>query len=264
MNKKDHLFTARWALTKAIDTNDFGSILDFAVDEIAQAKADSITQDIDEPERPNTTPKDIEDREKYIIPEIVTVPGVRFKERGPYKTKTGQAMGLVVHYTVSGRTKNSAKAVLNSLAKRNLGCMVMDEDGVIYVPEKFDLKNDVAYHAGTSSWKGKSGISFYCMGMEICCWGKLDKTTKKYVDARDIRTSKGEDNIKSGEYQKYVTPAQEEALLNFILWQLDTNPEFKIEWVVGHDEVAPSRKSDPGASLSKSMPKYREMLKNLK
>ena len=211
----------------------------------------------EEPERPATTINEIEDRDKYDIPKIVIVPGIKFKKGGGYKTDTGFAKGLVVHYTVSGRTEKSARAVLNSLAKRNLGCMVMDGDGVIYIPPNFDLDEEVAYHAGDSSWKGKTGISRYCMGMEICNWGKLDSTTEKYADV--IRTYEGEDNIKKGMYEAFtMTPGQEDSLRNFILWQMDKNPEFDLDWLVGHDEIAPTRKSDPGGSLSMSMPKYRE------
>ena len=261
MSKKDHLYSARWAITKAINENDFGSILDYAADSIIQAKADSITGEVEE-DRPNTTDKDIEDREKYTIPEIVVVPGVKFKKRGRYKTATGFAKGLVVHYTVSGKTKKSAKSVLNYLAKKGLGCMVMDEDGIIYIPQSFDLDEEWASHAGDSAWKGKNWLSKYLMGMEICCWGKLNSTTEKRADV--IRSHSGKDNIKKGLYEAYtMSPGQEDSLKNFILWQLDINPEFLLDWVVGHDEIAPKRKSDPGASLSRSMPEFREYIKSL-
>ena len=253
MTIKDHLYTARWAITKAINDNDYGAVLDLAAGSIIQAKALSITE---EPERPDEPPAIID----YAIPEVVKVAGVKAPSRGNYRTDSGKAQGLVVHYTVSGRTKKSAKAVLSGLVRRGLCCMVMDEDGVIYVPENFDLVRDVGYHAGASSWKGKTSVSFYCMGMEICNWGRLNSETKQY--AKDFRVSEGKDNVKKGEYEKY-TAAQEESLINFIMWQLDTNPEFQIDWIVGHDEVAPTRKTDPGASLSMTMPQLRSHIKGL-
>ncbi len=89
--------------------------------------------------------------------------------------------------------------------------------------------------------------------MEICSWGKDSKVGP-------FRESKGEANIKKGKYQAF-TSKQEAALKNFIFWLKDVNPEFDVEWVVGHDEIAPTRKSDPGASLSMTMPKFRELLK---
>lgn len=210
--------------------------------------------DEEEPDRPNKSVT-------YEKPDIVTVKGVRFKTQGLYRTSSGKAKGLVVHYTVSGSSESSARGVLKYLASKGLGCLVMDRDGTIYKAENVTLGRDVAWHAGTSSWKGVSGISRHCMGMEICNWGKLDSTTRKRVFSK-IRRVKSSQNIKGGDYESYTT-AQEAALTNFILWQMDVNPEFNLDWVVGHDEIAPTRKSDPGGSLSMSMPKYRTYLKKL-
>ncbi|MCP3684525.1 MAG: hypothetical protein GY861_17810 [bacterium] len=262
MNKiKDLLYSARWGITKGIDESDY-SKLDYAADKLIEAKALIIEEEFDEPDRPDTTEQQINDLDKYEIPTIVKLPGIKYKKRGRYKTPSGFAKGLVVHYTVSGRTKRSARSIVNSLAKRGLGCMVMDEEGTIYIPDNFDIDEDVAYHAGPSQWKGKSGVSALCMGMEICNWGKLNSKTKPRADK--IRKSKDNDNIKAGEYEEYtMLKGQEEALINFILWQADTNPEFDIEWIVGHDECAvpKGRKSDPGASLSMTMPELRELIR---
>lgn len=257
MNQKiqNSLYSARWGLNKAIEENDLTK-LDYAADMIAQAKADYLTSDLEEPERPEEIPSKV----AYEIPNIVEVPGIAYKKRGNFKTKTGKARGAVVHYTVSHGTPSSAKAVMQSLARRGLGCPVMDNEGTIYVPSGFDLTRDVAYHAGRSEWKGKTGISFYCIGLEICCWGRLTEKTKKY--ATEVRNSVSFQNIKAGDYECF-TPAQEKSLVNFLLWQLDVNPEFSIDWIVGHDEIAPNRKTDPGASLSLSMPEFRAHLEKL-
>ncbi len=52
-------------------------------------------------------------------------------------------------------------------------------------------------------------------------------------------------------------------MVNFCLWQLKVNPEFKVDWIMGHDEVAIplGRKSDPGGCLSVTMPEFREIIK---
>lgn len=201
-----------------------------------------------EPDRPE---------QKYPMPEIVKVKGVKFKTHGRFRTRTGKAKGVLVHYTVSGRSANSAIGVLKYLASRGLGCPVMDEDGIIYVPENFDLLTDVAWHAGKSSWKGHSGMSQYLIGMEICCWGRLTPESKKRVTK--LRRSPGRHNIAAGEYEPY-TEAQEKALIGFILWLSKASPDFDLDFVCGHDEVSPGRKTDPGASLSKSMPELREYI----
>ena len=50
-------------------------------------------------------------------------------------------------------------------------------------------------------------------------------------------------------------------LMNMIRYMKAVCPDFDVEWVVGHDEIAPSRKSDPGASLSMTMPELRKIFK---
>jgi len=210
-----------------------------------------------EPDRPNTAPPEInEDPGAITQPVIQVVKGLKYKTHGKFKTKSGKAKGLVVHYTVSGRSQASAKNVVTYLAKEGLGCPVMDENGIIYVPEGFNYLTDVAYHAGASSWKGVTGISAYCIGMEICNWG----TAGKEKGAKDLRVVSAKENIKAGTYQMF-TEAQEKALINLCLWLKKNNPEFDFDWVVGHDEIAPTRKSDPGGSLSMTMPALRKLLK---
>ena len=223
---------------------------------VAKTNATEPTIVVSEPDRPTVAPviAPVADNPLYKEPKIVVVPAVKFNTHGKYLTKSGRNKGLVVHYTVSGRTADNAKGVLKYLASQGYGCPVMDEDGVIYVAGNgYDFEKHVTYHAGKSVWKGVSGISFYNIGMEICNWGIGAKVGP-------TRTIISHENQKAGTYQAY-TAAQEAALENFIIWQCKTNPEFSLDWVVGHDEIAPQRKSDPGGSLSMSMPDFRKKLK---
>lgn len=206
---------------------------------------------------------DNSDKVKYTLPEFVRVKGVKTPNRGEYKTPSGKFKGLVVHYTVSGRTASSAKAVLNYLVnhKDRLICMVMDEDGKIYIPEDFDILRSRGAHAGSSRWAGDSGLNSYYAGMEICCWGLNSKTGP-------FRTAvKGDGYVIPGKYQTY-TEAQEKALINFCLWALDSNNEFSADRICGHDEAREQAglkgdKQDPGASLSMTMPTLRKRIKDL-
>jgi N-acetyl-anhydromuramyl-L-alanine amidase AmpD len=242
----DKLYTAKWHLQEAINTQNYGSLLDKAHDLIYQAKADSITE---EPERPDVEIPGY----SYKMPKIVVVPGIKFKTRGNFRTPTGEPEGVLVHYTVSGGTKQSAIAVLRSLAKRGLGCPVMAHDGTIYIPEGYDLMKDVVYHAGKSAWNGKTGMSAYLVGLEVCCWGRLNDKTRKYANV--IR--KGDD----GDYEAY-TPEQEEGIRNFIMMVADMSGSFDPNMVLGHHEVSPGRKTDPKASLQAGMANLRKEIIN--
>lgn len=192
-------------------------------------------------------------------PIFKTVHGVKFKDRGNYKTDSGMFSGLVVHYTVSG---NAPRGVVNWLAGQGYGCMVMDYDGVIYVPEDFDVLRSWGYHAGVSKWNGRSSVSDVFAGMEICCWG----INSKYGQFRTVTREQG--YVVAGTYQQY-TEAQEKSLINFCLWAKKHNPEFSFDKICGHDETREQAghlgaKQDPGGSLSMTMPKLRELLKNSK
>lgn len=255
-NKKilDPLWTARWYLKKGI-ASDALPYVSRAID-ILEGNPETPAEEPDRPDNP--MPPEFESG--VTEPEIVIVRGVKFKERGPYRTPSGKFSGLVVHYTVSGRKPSSARGVIGWLAQQGYGCMVMDEDGKIYIPEGFDIFTDWNHHAGVSKWGSLSSVSSYFAGMEICCWGKGSKEGP-------FRESKGEANIIPGKYQAY-TEAQEKSLVNFIKWAKAKNPEFKIENVVGHDELRTAAgrhgdKQDPGASLSMTMPEFRRMLKGI-
>ncbi|WP_131539929.1 N-acetylmuramoyl-L-alanine amidase [Pedobacter nototheniae] len=192
-------------------------------------------------------------------PVFVTVKGIKFKDRGNYATPSEKFKGLTVHYTVSGRTAANAEGVINYLKNEGFGCMVMDENGIIYIPEQFDIFKNWNYHSGVSKWKGITNVSDYFAGMEICCWG-LGSAVGPY---REVKVAEG--YIVAGKYQKY-TEAQEKSLINFILWAKSKNDEFDLDYVAGHDELRKEAgkvndKQDPGGSLSMPMAALRDLVK---
>lgn len=251
----NELWTARWHLRKGLE----GEALDYLSRGISILEGAAVVEKpVEERDRPNEVMPD--DFMKGITePEFVVVKGVKFA-KNRYQTKSGKFEGLVVHYTVSGRTAASARAVVHWLASKNWGCMVMDEDGKIYIPEGFDIFEHWDDHAGKSKWRDRTSLSAYYAGMEICCWGRNPPASAK----GPFRESKGEENIIAGRYE-CVTPKQWESLINFILWALSKNPEFKIEKICGHDEARTAfglhgDKQDPGASIPVTMPGMRKLV----
>lgn len=202
-------------------------------------------------------------------PQIKTV-STTVKTHGKYKTKSGMPRGLVVHYT-AGRSHDGEKDAvntLNGLAYRGLGCLVMSSFGVIYRAQNQAI-DDVGYHAGESSYNGVSGLSRYCLGIEICCAGVVEQVGNKYASwfnelyyPSEVRAVENKDNYKKGFYHQF-TREQESGLIALCRWQKSINPEFDYDWVIGHDECAPNRKLDPGGSLSMTMPEFRQMLKTM-
>lgn len=177
----------------------------------------------------------------------------------------GHPRGAVIHFTAG------AYGLSELDLARQLGYtyFLIDEHGGIHQGFPLDRWGS---HAGKSEWKplGPGNVSKHLVGIEVDCAGKLSFDMhgnfytwwKKLVPYEDVRVVVGNDNQVSGCYQAFKI-AQEEALTKLILW-LKSNQEeaFDFDLVLGHDEVSPGRKNDPGGSLSMTMPAYRRFLKD--
>ena len=202
---------------------------------------------------------------ELLYPKAVIVDDVAdMRTKGFYANKF--PVGACVHFT-AGWNDHKPKDSLSSGLTKGYCYLTILADGTIV--QNFDLAR-WGYHAGPSTWPGLgSGLSDKLVGIEICCGGRLSKKDGEYktwfnktVDADHRRSVKAEDNIlNDGVYEMY-TPEQEKALTEFLLWMNQAGKGvFKLDNVLGHDEIAPNRKNDPGGSLSMTMPKYREFLK---
>ena len=168
----------------------------------------------------------------------------------------GYPHGAVVHFT-AGRDKTEQDAI----DSYNWGCdqgytfFVIGPSGKLY--QGFPLNRGGA-HAGSSSWPGLgSGVSSKLVGIEVACAGGLDSRGKSWFGV-----TYPQDEIRDG-FKKY-TPEQEETLIKLLVWLKKNCPEvFDVQYILGHDEVSPGRKNDPGSSLSMTMPELREKIKLL-
>lgn len=205
---------------------------------------------------------------RTIIPEFQKL---QMRTIGSYKH--GHPQGAVVHFT-AGRTKGTGKFtsedirrffIQNSCNDKKFTYFIIDVWGNVF--QQFPL-NKWGYHGGVSSWGPfKGDVSSAMVGIEIMCAGKVTKKGSEYeawfgekYSESEIRFVKTTEQIEEGYYHKY-TKAQEEALEKLLTW-LEYNGDgiFQFKYVVGHDEVAPKRKNDPGGSLSISMKELREKL----
>lgn len=143
--------------------------------------------------------------------------------------------------------------------------LVMDVFGKIYQSRPI---NKGGYHAGKSYWKGIGyNVSRKLIGIEIENPGSLKKKGDKYLTwfGQEIPERLVRLDEKGRPYCMY-TADQESALETFCIWLYNNSPKknkekiLKIKNIVGHDEVAPNRKDDPGASLSMTMENFRKML----
>ena len=201
---------------------------------------------------------------------------LRMKTRGEYAN--GYPEGLVVHWTSGWHLKRglwgnafpqptlktdtldkSARDYALRTAKLGVknghNYLVMDAFGQLY--QSRDLTK-WGYHAGKSFWTGTGySVSNHFAGVEILSPGELrfarDGKFRTWFDyvvpkghVREIETASGL------RYFHKFSIEQENQLVRLCLFLARNSPEdvFKIKNIVGHDEVSPGRKSDPGGSLS--------------
>jgi N-acetylmuramoyl-L-alanine amidase/N-acetyl-anhydromuramyl-L-alanine amidase AmpD len=207
--------------------------------------------------------------------------GGKMLVRGRYAA--GFPRGAVVHFTAGG--PNAENTVAGGI--RNKYCFfTIGPDGEVY--QNFEL-DSWGYHAGESfHQKLGSRVSQFLVGIELCNAGQLRQIDenrfrpwfndpeyyRKHREpvpagvpnpARDLRREEvryaaREANREAGWYHSY-TPEQEKALEQLLLWLKQQQPDiFQFEFVLGHDEVSPGRKNDPGGSLSMTMPAFRTRL----
>lgn len=218
--------------------------------------------------------------------------GIKMRSRGEYDE--GYPEGLIVHWTSGWALKRGSwpspfPSVTPSSRRRNLDAMareyalrtaegavkngylflVMDVFGNIYQSRPLTKHG---YHAGKSYYPGAGyNVSNKLGGIEILNPGKLKYKDGRFetwfgleIPSQYVREQEFDHhNIERGSYCVY-TQEQEIALSKLVLWLWDNSPimesgrrVFQPTHILGHDEVSPGRKSDPGASLSTSMKEFR-------
>tara|TARA_B100001287_G_scaffold270133_1_gene268486 strand:+ start:412 stop:1143 length:732 start_codon:yes stop_codon:yes gene_type:complete len=135
------------------------------------------------------------------------------------KRKFKQIKFIIFHYTGMKNEKDAIKRLIDSKSKVSSHYFIKNNGSIItLVPELY-----ISWHAGISSWQNYKSINKYSIGIEISNPGhgiKYKKFSKKQI--RSI--------LKLSKYliKKY---------------------KIKIKFILGHSDVAPFRKKDPGENF---------------
>jgi len=157
---------------------------------------------------------------------------------------------LVMHFTASGvGARGDADFLSNPNAKASAH-VVVGETGDYYQIVPFNKK---AWHAGVSSWKGKNNCNDYSIGIEVDNWGIVTKKpdgtfqswTKAPVDASRVVHLKNKRGVDA--YWQTYTDIQLAKVGEITKAILAAYPSIKE--IVGHEDVAPGRKTDPGPAF---------------
>ena len=155
---------------------------------------------------------------------------------------------LVIHYTAGPSVKAAVNTLTNPQAKVS-SHLVIGRDGSITQLVPFNI---IAWHAGASSWDGRVGLNKYSIGFELDNNGRLIRKGSQWTGI--FGTLVPNDQVMEafhkngrGPYGWQVYPeAQILAALEAgqALFQV-----YKLLDVVGHDDIAPLRKVDPGPAF---------------
>jgi N-acetylmuramoyl-L-alanine amidase len=155
---------------------------------------------------------------------------------------------LVLHYT-SGPSAQSAINWFSNREAKASAHLVIDRDGTITQMVSFDT---IAWHAGTSSWEGLTGLNRYSLGIELVNAGKLNKSSDKwrawfgtlYDSTEVIEAVHKNETIACG---WHIYPQlQLEAALEVARLLVR---HYKLLDIVGHEDISPGRKTDPGPAF---------------
>ena len=132
------------------------------------------------------------------------------------KRKAKQIKFIIFHYTGMKKEREAIKRLTNINSKVSSHYLITNKGKILtLVPELYN-----AWHAGVSSWKKFKSINNYSIGIEISNSGHEHK------------------------YKKF-SPKQIKAILKLSLF-LKKKYKIKKEFILGHSDIAPERKKDPG------------------
>ncbi len=152
---------------------------------------------------------------------------------------------IIIHFT-AGQSAESSVSWFKNPAAGASAHLVIGRDGKIYQLIDFNRK---AWHAGVSNWANLSGFNNFSIGIELDNPGRLEKVGDKYVSWFKKEYSK--ENVvearhkheSSMSYWYEYSGTQIDSCLEVCKVLIE---KYKIEDILGHDDISPYRKNDPG------------------
>jgi N-acetylmuramoyl-L-alanine amidase len=155
---------------------------------------------------------------------------------------------LVIHFTASPNAKSAIDWLTNPEAKASAH-VVIARDGTITQLVPFNLE---AWHAGKSHWDGLEGLNRHSIGIELDNAGKLTRQGSKWVDwaGRQVPDAEVQEATHKNEPERTgwhtFTETQLKATRELGALLIQT---YGLKDVIGHDDIAPGRKTDPGPAF---------------
>ncbi len=136
---------------------------------------------------------------------------------------------IVIHYTGGSSAKSAVNTFLRKASKVSAH-VVIGARGSITQMVPFNRR---AWHAGKSSWKGRPSCNGFAVGIELVNpgWLASDGIRARHKSGGPIRTW--------GLYPDVQVRSCADVCRSLLTY-------YHIQDIVGHDDVSPGRKTDPG------------------
>jgi len=152
---------------------------------------------------------------------------------------------IIIHFT-AGRSAESSVAWFKDSSARASAHLVIGRDGRIFQLMDFTRQ---AWHAGSSRWAGLKNFNNLSIGIELDNPGRLTKVGDRYVSW--FKKDYTSENVVEAVHKHESSPTH---------WYEYTEPQieacfevckairkkYDIKDVLGHEDVSPYRKTDPG------------------
>jgi len=156
---------------------------------------------------------------------------------------------LILHYTANQSAAGTVSWFQSPLSKVSAH-LVVDLDGAVTQMVPFNRR---AAHAGASRWRGKDGCNAFSIGIEMVNPGPLRRRSEgTFVDSNgkswdgkvvEAQHKNGNADLRFwAEYSEPQISSVREACLAI-------TKAYSIREIVGHEDVAPTRKFDPGPAF---------------
>ena len=154
---------------------------------------------------------------------------------------------LVIHYTATQFSPANAFAMQKAASSAHI---IVDKGGEMLQMVEFNI---TAAHAGKSAWKGREGCNRFSVGIEIVNPGPLqmingqlcDTTARKPWTGGVVNARHQNPNVRFDRWAAY----SEAQLAATIAASKAICEEYGITDIVGHEDVSPGRKIDPGPAF---------------
>lgn len=156
---------------------------------------------------------------------------------------------LVMHYTAGGSAAGAVSWLTSPTSKASAH-LVIGRDGEVTQLIPF---NRVAWHADPSSWQGLSGLNQHSIGIELDNAGKLQKDEQgnwhawfnRVYPPEEVIVAKHKHQDQPAGWHTFTEKQLERAFEIALLLA----KKYNLQSILGHEDVSPERKQDPGPAF---------------